>query len=86
MTKLFWNFLRLSPVVFATTFFATNSTLASEINQRLTSVAELSEGINIGQVTSVSQFSDVQPTDWAFPPRVSGSIEYFHLLETVANC
>ena len=32
-----------------------------------TSVSQLSQEANsIGQVTSVSQFSDVQPTDWAF--------------------
>jgi Carbohydrate-selective porin, OprB family/S-layer homology domain len=66
MTKLFWNVLKVCPVVFAATFFAANSTLAAEVNQSVTSVAQLSEQANIGQVTSVSQFSDVQPTDWAF--------------------
>ena len=70
MTKLFWKFLKLSPVIFAATFFAANNALASEVNQhnqQVTSVAELSqESQNLGQVTSVSQFSDVQPTDWAF--------------------
>jgi hypothetical protein len=44
-----------------------NSTLAAETNEQVTTVAQLSqESNNIGQVTSVSQFSDVQPTDWAF--------------------
>jgi ubiquinone biosynthesis protein UbiJ len=73
MTKLFWNWLKLSPVVFATALFATNSAFAGEVqkdlNQDATSVAQLSQnssGNNMGQVTSVSQFSDVQPTDWAF--------------------
>ncbi|MFH7030343.1 MAG: iron uptake porin [Heteroscytonema crispum UTEX LB 1556] len=70
MTKLFWNVLKVSPVVLAATFCAANSTLAAEVNQEMTSVAQLSEpsqqSDSMAQVTSVSQFSDVQPTDWAF--------------------
>ncbi len=67
MTKLFWNVFKLSPVVLAATFFAANSAFAGEATEKTTSVAELSEeSSNIGQVTSVSQFTDVQPTDWAF--------------------
>jgi hypothetical protein len=67
MTKLFWNVLKVSPAVLAATFFTANSTLAAEVNEQVTTVAQLSqEANNIGQVTSVSQFSDVQPTDWAF--------------------
>ncbi|MCC5619456.1 iron uptake porin [Nostoc sp. CHAB 5836] len=69
MTKQFWNLFKVSPVVIAATFFAANSALAAEVNEKVTNVAQLSEAQdsnNIGQVTSVSQFSDVQPTDWAF--------------------
>ncbi|QSJ16988.1 iron uptake porin [Nostoc sp. UHCC 0702] len=67
MTKPFWNVLKVSPIVVAATFFAANSTLAAEVNEQATSVAQLSQESNsMGQVTSVSQFSDVQPTDWAF--------------------
>ncbi|MBG1269335.1 iron uptake porin [Nostoc sp. WHI] len=69
MTKRFWNLIKVSPVVVAATFFAANSALAAEVNEQGTSVAQLSEAQesnNIDQVTSVSQFSDVQPTDWAF--------------------
>ncbi len=67
MTKPFWNVLKLSPVVFAATFFTTNSALAVEVNEQVTSVVQLTEqNDSLGQVTSVSQFSDVQPTDWAF--------------------
>jgi Carbohydrate-selective porin, OprB family/S-layer homology domain len=70
MTKPFWNVLKVSPVVLAATFCAANSAVAGEINQDMTSVAQLSEQTqqndSMGQVTSVSQFSDVQPTDWAF--------------------
>lgn len=66
MTKLFWKVLKISPVV-AATFLVTNSALAAEVNEQVTTVAQLSqEADSIGQVTSVSQFADVQPTDWAF--------------------
>jgi hypothetical protein len=67
MTKQFWNVLKVSPVI-AATLLSANSAIASEVNQdQTTSVAKLaSEANSIGQVTSVSQFSDVQPTDWAF--------------------
>ncbi len=68
MTKAFWNLIKVSPVVVAATFFAANSALAGEVNEQVTNVAQLSEtqDNNMSQVTSVSQFSDVQPTDWAF--------------------
>lgn len=67
MTKLFWNALKASPAVFAATLLAANSALAGEANEKVTSVAQLTQASqDIGQVTSVSQFSDVQPTDWAF--------------------
>jgi Carbohydrate-selective porin, OprB family/S-layer homology domain len=67
MTKLFWNVLKLSPLVVAATFFAANTAFAVEAKESVTSVAQLTQESNsIGQVTSVSQFSDVQPTDWAF--------------------
>ncbi len=68
MTKQFWNLIKVSPVIVAATFFAANSALAAEVNEQVTNVAQLSEAQdnNMSQVTSVSQFSDVQPTDWAF--------------------
>ncbi|MFN6515608.1 MAG: iron uptake porin [Nostoc sp. CreGUA01] len=69
MTKQFWNLIKVSPVVVAATFIAANSALAGEVNEKITNVTQLSqaqESNNIDQVTSVSQFSDVQPTDWAF--------------------
>lgn len=69
MTKRFWNLFKVSPVVLAATFFVANSALAAEVNEQVTNVGELSEtqeSNDMSQVTSVSQFSDVQPTDWAF--------------------
>ncbi|MBE9198176.1 MULTISPECIES: iron uptake porin [unclassified Nodularia (in: cyanobacteria)] len=66
MKKLLWNALKVSPAI-AATLFAANSAFAVEVNEQVTTVAQLSQEANsIGQVTSVSQFSDVQPTDWAF--------------------
>ena len=66
MKKTFWNILKVSPVI-ASTVLSANSVMAGEVSNQVTSVAELSQNSNnIGQVTSVSQFSDVQPTDWAF--------------------
>ncbi|MBW4568953.1 MAG: iron uptake porin [Tolypothrix carrinoi HA7290-LM1] len=66
MTKLFWNVFKLSPLVFVATFCAANSALGAQVNEEVTSVTELSQTDSMSQVTSVSQFSDVQPTDWAF--------------------
>jgi hypothetical protein len=66
MKKVFKNFIQLSPVLTAFACIAANPVLAAE-DQQLTTVAELSDEANsMSQVTSVSQFSDVQPTDWAF--------------------
>ncbi|MDZ7960133.1 MAG: iron uptake porin [Aulosira sp. DedQUE10] len=67
MRQAFWSLIKISPFVVAATFLAGNSTLAAEANEPINGVSELSQGSNsMEQVTSVSQFSDVQPTDWAF--------------------
>jgi ubiquinone biosynthesis protein UbiJ len=71
MKKPLWNVFKLSPLVVAASFLAANSARAAEVKaevkEQTTSVSQLSQEANsIGQVTSVSQFSDVQPTDWAF--------------------
>ncbi|MEO0968250.1 MAG: iron uptake porin [Cyanobacteria bacterium J06639_18] len=72
MNKLIFKCLRLSPVVLAATFSTAGTAFAEEIKSEVTSVSELSAqqqlqaDNSMGQVTSVSQFSDVQPTDWAF--------------------
>jgi hypothetical protein len=69
MTKRFWNLFKVSPFVVAATFLVANSALAAEVNEQVTNVGQLSEAQDsneMSQVTSVSQFSDVQPTDWAF--------------------
>ncbi|MEM7555254.1 MAG: iron uptake porin [Cyanobacteria bacterium P01_A01_bin.84] len=56
MKKGFWKFLLVSPVVFASSLLINDSVVAQTQTQEQT----------IDQVTSVSQLSDVQPTDWAF--------------------
>lgn len=70
MKKLFLDALKLSPIFVAAAFASANSAFANEINGSVTPVSQLSQQTqqsdNMGQVTSVSQFSDVQPTDWAF--------------------
>jgi len=66
MKKAFWNILKVSPAI-ALSLLTGNTAFAGEANEKVTSVAQLSQESNsLGQVTSVSQFSDVQPTDWAF--------------------
>ncbi len=65
MKKRFKNFLQLSSVLTAVSCIAANPVLAAE--EQFTTVSELSEEENpMAQVTSVSQFSDVEPTGWAF--------------------
>ncbi|BAY12373.1 iron uptake porin [Calothrix sp. NIES-2098] len=67
MAKVFWDLIKVGPFVVAATFLAANSTLVAEANEPVNSVAQLSQdSSSMDQVTSVSQFSDVQPTDWAF--------------------
>ncbi|WP_413200433.1 iron uptake porin [Nostoc piscinale] len=67
MNRLFWNVLKISPAILAASWLAANSALAGEANEQITTVAQLTQqNDSMGQVTSVSQFSDVQPTDWAF--------------------
>jgi hypothetical protein len=76
MQKL-WKYLLASPVVCCTMIFAGNAfaeeiSTTSKTNERLTvaspvnKVEKFNQDQVIAQVTSVSQLSDVQPTDWAF--------------------
>ncbi|MCC5602934.1 iron uptake porin [Nostoc favosum] len=74
----FWKYLLVSPAVCGVMLFVNTATFAgetsgkSEINQPQVLANPDIKAQNIapdqimGQVTSVSQFSDVQPTDWAF--------------------
>ncbi|MEH2374040.1 iron uptake porin [Nostoc sp.] len=74
----FCKYLLVSPAIWGAMLFVNTATFAgetsskSEINQPQVSANPDTKAQNIapvqtiGQVTSVSQFSDVQPTDWAF--------------------
>ncbi|MBW4427086.1 MAG: iron uptake porin [Nostoc desertorum CM1-VF14] len=68
----FCKYLLVSPAVcgvmlfFNTATFAGETSSTSEINQPQILASPDTETQITGQVTSVSQFSDVQPTDWAF--------------------
>ncbi|BAY45600.1 S-layer region-like protein [Scytonema sp. HK-05] len=67
MTK-FWKSLLVSPAVFGTMLVMSASAIAGETPDNLEiKVAEkIPQNKTMAQVTSVSQLSDVQPTDWAF--------------------
>ena len=45
---------------------AAEPVLTAEADLDITSLDEIGSSDDVGQVTSVSQLSDVQPTDWAF--------------------
>ena len=71
ISRISFNALLLSPAVIVTTFLVSFSKVAAEVsvnNQVQTEAAAVDEftPANLAQVTSVSQLSDVQPTDWAF--------------------
>ncbi|MBW4505966.1 MAG: iron uptake porin [Scytonematopsis contorta HA4267-MV1] len=71
--KKLWQFLVASPAVVGSMLLGSSSVLAEEaptvkIDSQVpvTSVDSLTQQNSMPQVTSVSQLSDVQPTDWAF--------------------
>lgn len=71
MSKLFWNTLKISPLLLTATLVISTRAQAAQPNAPTgeTSVSQLSNPAannTLAQVTSVSQLSDVQPTDWAF--------------------
>ncbi|GAA6616470.1 iron uptake porin [Scytonema sp. NUACC26] len=68
ISRIWLNSLLLSPTVTIATFVVSLSTVIAEVsvpNQNLTNSGADSQNNQL-QVTSVSQLSDVQPTDWAF--------------------
>lgn len=77
MSKLSWNYLVLIPSLFNAILAVSTVASAESIpnpqpKSPLNSITEVSvsqltsQTNSIGQVTSVSQLSDVKPTDWAF--------------------
>ncbi|MFN6465391.1 MAG: iron uptake porin [Nostoc sp. DedVER02] len=61
MIKMFWKWLPISPVALGLFSVITTTTGAIALPSQTETVQKSAE-----QVTSVSQLSDVQPTDWAF--------------------
>lgn len=78
MYKCLINSLLLNPVVLGATFLVSASTLATEVP------AALSTTDSMAQVTSVSQLSDVQPTDWAFQA-LQSLVERYGCIEGYPN-
>jgi hypothetical protein len=76
MSNILWKSLLVAPAVLGTAFFASSAAIASEeIDTEITSVSSLEQiseyanegSVNeMGQVTSITQLSDVLPTDWAY--------------------
>ncbi|MEO1184384.1 MAG: iron uptake porin [Cyanobacteria bacterium J06636_27] len=60
--KNIWKSLFVSPSVLVATLILSAASVAAET----LTISENTQEDALGQVTSVSQFSDVQPTDWAF--------------------
>ncbi|MDZ8104423.1 MAG: iron uptake porin [Nostoc sp. DedQUE12a] len=68
---IWFDYLWLAPTVIIATLFGIPSKVAAEVvaNKQLQTEAPIvkkNTQENLAQVTSVSQLSDVQPTDWAF--------------------
>jgi Carbohydrate-selective porin, OprB family/S-layer homology domain len=70
-SRIFFNALLLGSTVILTTFSVSSSKVVAEVSankqvQNEASVVSEFTPTDLAQVTSVSQLSDVQPTDWAF--------------------
>ena len=75
MIRLFWQAVKVAPVLFAASLFATTGASAQTITAQKEGVDETLEQINNyqdlkqgnqSQVTNVNQLRDVSPTDWAY--------------------
>ena len=75
MIRLFWQAVKVAPVLFAASLFATSGASAQNITAQTEAVDQTLEQINNyqdlkqgnqSQVTNVNQLRDVSPTDWAY--------------------
>ncbi len=76
MIKLFWQTLKVAPILFAASLFAASGASAQSVAGEEQGVDETLEQINnyqqlgqdqpLSQVTNVNQLRDVSPTDWAY--------------------
>ena len=74
MNRLFWQALKVAPVLFAASLFAAGEagaqtiTAEKEVNntiEQINNYQQLGQG-DLSQVTNVNQLRDVSPTDWAY--------------------
>ena len=74
MNRLFWQALKVAPVLFAASLFVAGEAGAQTISaekevnntiQQIDSYQQLGQG-DLSQVTNVNQLRDVSPTDWAY--------------------
>ena len=76
MIKLFWQTLKVAPILFAASLFAASGASAQSVAGEDRGVDKTLEQINnyqnlgqdqpLSQVTNVNQLRDVSPTDWAY--------------------
>ena len=74
MIRLFWQAIKVAPVLFAASLFASSGASAqtavekNSVNQTLDQINNYQqlEQDNQSQVTNVNQLRDVSPTDWAY--------------------
>ena len=75
MNRLFWQAVKVAPILFAASLFASNGASAQSIKADKQGVNQTLEQINNyqqleqngqSQVTNVNQLRDVSPTDWAY--------------------
>ncbi|MBE9046920.1 carbohydrate porin [Pleurocapsales cyanobacterium LEGE 10410] len=74
MNRLFWQTVKVTPLVFAASLLAANNANAQSVSAEKEGVNQTLEQINnyqrlgddLPQVTNVNQLRDVSPTDWAY--------------------
>ncbi|PSN20648.1 S-layer protein [filamentous cyanobacterium CCP5] len=92
MTKLLWKSLLAGPAAIGAALAVSGAAVAAEAQpiEESTSVDALEqvsfdqEPVQLSQVTSVSQFSDVQPTDWAFQA-LQNLVDRYNCIEGYPN-
>ncbi|MEM7760804.1 MAG: iron uptake porin [Cyanobacteria bacterium P01_A01_bin.40] len=76
MNRLFWETLKVAPVLFAASLFATSGASAEMVAadkgaidqtlEQINNYQKLGQDNSLSQVTNVNQLRDVSPTDWAY--------------------
>lgn len=92
MTKLLWKSLLAGPAAIGAALAVSGAAVAAEAQpiEESTSVDALEqvsfdqEPVQLAQVTSVAQFSDVQPTDWAYQA-LQNLVERYGCIEGYPN-